>query len=247
MDSWSMAAEIAGVFLLAGFVKGLIGLGLPTVAIGLLVLAMPPAQAAAIIVVPSLTTNVWQAGAGRALLPLLRRLWPLLAGICAGTCLGVLLLPGAMGNEAILWLGIALAAYALLGLLRVHFSVPKRGELWLSALVGVATGVITVATGVFTLPAVPFIQALHLDRDRLVQALGLSFTVSTVMLAAALSHAGGIGWSLAMPALVALACSIVGMLWGQAARGRVAPETFRLAFLLGLLALGVHLAVRGLL
>jgi uncharacterized membrane protein YfcA len=152
-----------------------------------------------------------------------------------------------MGNEAILWLGIALAAYALLGLLRVHFSVPKRGELWLSALVGVATGVITVATGVFTLPAVPFIQALHLDRDRLVQALGLSFTVSTVMLAAALSHAGGIGWSLAMPALVALACSIVGMLWGQAARGRVAPETFRLAFLLGLLALGVHLAVRGLL
>src|SRR5690242_3962459 len=131
MDSWSMAPEIAGAFLLAGFVKGLIGLGLPTVAIGLLVLVMPPAQAAAIIVVPSLVTNVWQAGAGRALLSLLRRLWPLLTGICVGTGLGVLVLPGAMGNEAILCLGIALAAYALLGLFRVQFSVPKRGELWL--------------------------------------------------------------------------------------------------------------------
>ena len=242
-----MAAEIAGAFLLAGFVKGLIGLGLPTVAIGLLVLAMPPAQAAAIIVVPSLVTNVWQAATGRALLPLLRRLWPLLTGICAGTALGVLFLPGAMGSEAILWLGIALAAYALLGLLRVQFSVPKRSELWLGALVGLATGVITVATGVFTLPAVPFIQALQLGRDKLVQALGLSFTVSTIMLAAALSHAGGIGWSLATRALIALACSIAGMLLGQVVRGRVAPETFRLAFLIGLLALGVHLAIRGLL
>jgi len=247
MDSWSMAAEIAGAFLLAGFVKGLIGLGLPTVAIGLLVLAMSPAQAAAIIVVPSLVTNVWQAAAGGALLPLVRRLWPLLAGICVGTVAGVLLLPGAMSNEAILWLGIALVAYAMLGLFRVQFSVPKHGEVWLGALVGLATGVITVATGVFSLPAVPFIQALHLDRDRLVQALGLSFTVSTIMLAAALSHAGGIGWSLAVPALIALACSIVGMLLGQVVRGKVAPETFRLAFLLGLLALGLHLAVRGLL
>ncbi len=247
MDSWSMAAEIAGAFLLAGFVKGLIGLGLPTVAIGLLVLAMSPAQAAAIIVVPSLVTNVWQAAAGGALLPLVRRLWPLLAGICVGTVAGVLLLPGAMSNEAILWLGIALVAYAMLGLFRVQFSVPKQGEVWLGALVGLATGVITVATGVFSLPAVPFIQALHLDRNRLVQALGLSFTVSTITLAAALSHAGGIGWSLAVPALIALACSIVGMLLGQVVRGKVAPETFRLAFLFGLLALGLHLAVRGLL
>ena len=208
---------------------------------------MSPAQAAAIIVVPSLVTNVWQAAAGGALLPLVRRLWPLLAGICVGTVAGVLLLPGAMSNEAILWLGIALAAYALLGLFRVQFSLPKHGEVRLGALVGLATGVITVATGVFSLPAVPFIQALHLDRDRLVQALGLSFTVSTITLAGALSHAGGIGWSLAMPALIALACSIVGMLLGQVVRGRVAPETFRLAFLLGLLALGLHLAVRGLL
>src|SRR6478752_4597207 len=139
MDSWSMAAEIAGAFLLAGFVKGLIGLGLPTVAIGLLVLAMSPAQAAAIIVVPSLVTNVWQAAAGGALLPLVRRLWPLLAGICVGTVAGVLLLPGAMSNEAILWLGIALVAYAMLGLFRVQFSVPKHGEVWLGALVGLAT------------------------------------------------------------------------------------------------------------
>ncbi|MDR6287867.1 putative membrane protein YfcA [Inquilinus ginsengisoli] len=66
---------IALTFLLAGFVKGVLGLGLPTVAMGLLGLAMAPAQAAALLVVPSLVTNLWQLFAGPRFGGLLRRLW----------------------------------------------------------------------------------------------------------------------------------------------------------------------------
>ena len=73
MDSAAILAAIAGAFLLAGFVKGVIGLGLPTVSIGLLGLLMTPAQAAAILVVPSLVTNVWQAVVGGGFLALARR------------------------------------------------------------------------------------------------------------------------------------------------------------------------------
>ena len=47
-------------FLLAGFVEGVIGLGLPTVSMGLLSLVMAPAKAAALLIVPSFVTNVWQ-------------------------------------------------------------------------------------------------------------------------------------------------------------------------------------------
>ena len=72
-------------FLIAGFVKGVIGLGLPTVAIGLLGLVMPPAEAAALLVVPSLVTNVWQLAAGSSFMTLLPRLWPMLMGICIGS------------------------------------------------------------------------------------------------------------------------------------------------------------------
>ena len=93
MDAAPVLAAIAGAFLLAGFVKGVIGLGLPTVSIGLLGLLMTPAQAAAILVVPSLVTNVWQAAVGGGLLALARRLWPLLTGICIRTVIGVALLP----------------------------------------------------------------------------------------------------------------------------------------------------------
>lgn len=121
-----------GPFLLAGFVKGVIGLGLPTVSIGLLGLVMTPAQAAAILVVPSLVTNVWQAVVGGGLFALARRLWPMLTGICIGTVVGVMLLPHR--GRATVWLGLALVIYAAFGLMKGHFVVPSRMETWLGLL-----------------------------------------------------------------------------------------------------------------
>lgn len=56
MNATMLAMSLA-VFLLAGFVKGVIGLGLPTVAVGLLSLVMPPVQAAALLILPSMVTN----------------------------------------------------------------------------------------------------------------------------------------------------------------------------------------------
>jgi uncharacterized protein len=247
VETLPVLAATAGAYLLAGFVKGVIGLGLPTVAIGLLGLMMTPAQAAAILVVPSLVTNIWQFAAGGALPALLRRMWPLLTGICIGTFIGAALLPPGMGGQATMWLGVALALYSAFGLFNVQFSLPPRAEGWIGLLAGIATGVVSVATGVFAIPGVPYIQALRFDRDRLVQALGLSFTVSTVTLALALYHAGEMNMALAVPSLLALAMAAAGMLLGQVVRGKVREQTFRLWFFLGLFGLGLHLALRGLL
>ena len=243
----STLAAIAGAFLLAGFVKGVIGLGLPTVSIGLLGLLMTPAQAAAVLVVPSLVTNIWQAAVGGGLLALARRLWPLLAGICAGTALGVVVLPHDDNGRATVWLGLALVVYAALGLVKVEFFVPRHAETWLGLLMGAATGAITVATGIFVMPGTPYIQSMEFDRDKLVQALGLSFTVSTMTLAAALAYRGQVQTSLAWPSIVALAAALAGMGLGQLTRGKIKAETFRLCFFVGLMLLGLHLALRGLL
>jgi len=247
MDAASTLAAIAGAFLLAGFVKGVIGLGLPTVSIGLLGLLMTPAQAAAVLVVPSLVTNIWQAAVGGGLLALARRLWPLLAGICIGTTLGVVVLPHDDNGRATVWLGLALAVYAALGLVKVEFFVPRHAETWLGLLMGAATGAITVATGIFVMPGTPYIQSMEFDRDKLVQALGLSFTVSTMTLAAALAYRGQVQTSLAWPSIVALAAALAGMGLGQLTRGKIKAETFRLCFFVGLMLLGLHLALRGLL
>lgn len=245
VDSMFILVVVAVAYLLAGFVKGVIGLGLPTVAIGLLGLVMTPAQAAAILVVPSLVTNIWQFMAGGGLFELARRLWPMLLGICIGTFLGAIVLPHSGSRQATFWLGVALAVYAVLGLVKIEFSVPRQSETWLGLLIGIATGAVTVATGVFALPGVPYIQALQMDRHKLVQTLGLSFTVSTATLALALQHAGEINATLLAPSLVALAVALAGMVLGQFVRGRIKPETFRLCFFVGLLVLGLSLAWRG--
>ena len=56
----ALSLLVIATFMLAGTVKGVIGLGLPTVAMGLLGLAMLPAQAAALLIIPSTVTNLWQ-------------------------------------------------------------------------------------------------------------------------------------------------------------------------------------------
>ena len=171
----------------------------------------------------------------------------MLIGICLGTWASAGIPTGSSSGWASAALGVALVAYAAFGLSKVHFSVPPRSEFWLSPLIGLATGVVTGATGIFTMPAVPYLQALGLDKDDLVQALGLSFTVSTATLGAALMSTGMLQLSEVGISLMALASALIGMALGQFMRGRVRPETFRFFFFAGLLLLGAHLALRGLL
>lgn len=230
-------------FVLAGFVKGVIGLGLPTVAMGLLAVVMTPAQAAALLVAPSFLTNVWQA-MGPELAPLTRRLWPMLLGICVGVWAGGGLLTADGGAQASIGLGAVLALYGLLGLTSVDFSVSTRLELWLSPLIGAITGVVTAATGVYMIPSAPYLQAIGLQKDDLVQALGLAFTVSTVALAASLVRDGALQISVAGASLLALAPALLGMVLGQWLRARVRPETFRVCFFAASLLLGAHLMLR---
>src|SRR5882757_8042079 len=106
----------AATFLLAGLVKGVIGMGLPTVAMGLLAIVLPPAEAAALLVVPSLVTNIWQLLAGPRFMALARRLSTMMLAVMLGTIAGVGILAGDTAGLASLGLGIALAIYAVVGL-----------------------------------------------------------------------------------------------------------------------------------
>jgi hypothetical protein len=243
-ESILTAVAIAAVFLLAGLVKGVVGLGLPTVAMGLLTLAVAPAQAAALLLAPSLVTNVWQALVGPGLPGLIVRLWPMLACAFIGTVAGIGSLTGTHASEAAMALGIVLAVYAIVALWAPRLQVPPCRERWLGPLVGLVTGLITGATGVFVVPAVPYLQALGLGKDALVQALGLSFTVSTVALGMALAMQATLEPAAAAWSLAAVLPALLGMALGQGVRRRVDPRRFRLWFLVSLLLLGAWLAFK---
>ena len=238
-------AGLTLVFVLAGFIKGVIGMGLPTVAMGFLTLLMPPAEAATVLILPSFVTNVWQLAAGPRLAALLRRLWPTLLAVTVGTIAAARWFGAVSSAGTLAALGAALALYAITSLVPLRLDVPARHEFWLGPLVGGATGIVTATTGVFVVPAVPYLQALRLAPEDLVQALGLSFTVSTVALAVALAGDGQFHWPNAGASALALGAALVGMLLGQAVRVRLRPATFRLWFLVGLLLLGLHLMLRG--
>ncbi|MBT2297835.1 sulfite exporter TauE/SafE family protein [Pseudomonas fluorescens] len=236
---------VIGTFLLAGTLKGMIGLGLPTISMGLLGLAMAPTQAAALLIIPATLTNVWQLSFGGHLQALIRRLWPLLLAIFIGTGLGTLWLGTVGGPWAVRALGTALLLYALSGLLLPSVRLATSVEPWLGPCCGLLTGLITSATGVFVIPAVPYLQALGLSKDELVQALGLSFTVSTLALAAGLLWHGALGGGELSASLLALAPALLGMWLGQWLRQRISAVLFKRAFFIGLGVLGGHLLISG--
>lgn len=238
----SILVVIAAVFLLAGFVKGTIGMGLPTVAIGLLATQMPPAHALAIVIVPAIVTNIWQTFVGPYLRDIVRRLWPLMIGTVLGIWSGAGLMTGPYAHYGTIVLGVLLVIYAIVGLSKVRFSVPRRNEKWIGGIVGLITGVISAATGVQVIPSMPFMQAIGMEKDELVQALGVFFTTATLALAFNLTGAGLLNATVAIPGLVAMVAAFAGMYAGQAIRSRMDAETFRRWFLIAMLLLGLYLA-----
>lgn len=219
-------------------------MGLPTVAMGVLGSLLSPLAAAALLIVPSFVTNGWQLFAGPRFGALLRRLWPMMLAILLGTFVGSSLLIGGKSEAATSLLGGTLALYAGYTLVARQLHVPSAWEGWLSPLIGLVTGLVTGATGVFVVPAVPYLQALDLERDDLVQALGLSFTISTIALAAALASRGAWQSDDLWPSMLAVVPALAGMWAGQAMRSRISPERFRRWFLVCLLLLGLEMLVR---
>jgi uncharacterized membrane protein YfcA len=245
-DSAAILFVAVFAFVLAGFVKGVLGQGLPTVAVGILSLIMSPGEATALLIVPALITNIWQAYFGPSLKALLTRLWPTMVAICLGTwiatALGLGLLTPEAASMARKTLGIALIVYGILGVSRVRLQVPPQTEWWLGPLMGAANGAVSTATGVFMVPVIPYIQSLGLNRDDMVQAQGISFSVSTLSLSFVLIANGTLNVTNATGSLIAVVVTFVGMFIGQYIRQFVHPEVFRFLFFVGMLVLGAHLA-----
>lgn len=232
------------IFILAGFVKGVTGMGLPTVAMGLLGIFMPLPVAAALLVMPSFVTNVLQLFTGPSVMPIIRRLWLMMLFILAGTVAASALLISINPAWSAFGLGGALIVYAVFALISPSFTVSQNSEKWLSPIIGGVTGVVTGATGVFVMPAVPFLQSLRFSKDELVQALGLSFTVSTVALAGGLYLHDAFRITQFSLSFMSIFPALAGMWLGQKVRARISAKRFRQCFLLFLIVPGIELILR---
>ena len=244
MDGLSITIVML-TFLLAGGVKGVVGLGLPTVSVALLSAAFGIEAALPLLVIPSLVTNVWQGAFGGHLTALLRRFGVALAIIPMTTWIGYHHVFAAAPQAMDRVLGVALLAYAGLGLRAVRIPVPARAEPVLTPCVGFVNGLVTGMTGTFVIPIVMYLEALGLDRDALVQMMGITFSVSTAALAAVLVLHGAWRIDASVLSAVAVAPAIAGMMFGARLRAHLTPATFRKWLLVGLGVIGLKLLVVG--
>lgn len=234
---------VCGVFLVAGAVKGVIGLGLPTVSLGLLAVAFDLKTAMVLLVVPSFVTNLWQALVGGHAKAILNRLWPFLLMATVTVWIGVTALTRVNPSLLTALLGAQLVIYALVSLGGVRLAVPVRHEGWAGSLIGSVNGVLTGMTGSSVVPGVMFLQAIGLPRDALIQAMGILFAASTLALAAALQQANFLTADHGILSSAAVLPAIAGMVGGQWIRKGLSEQRFRTVSFVGLLMLGAYLIV----
>lgn len=238
---------ILPVFLIAGLVKGVAGFGLPTISIALLALFRPLPEAMALMLVPSLATNVWQAVAGGTL----RQVAPRIGVFLACSAAAAFLAAGQLARtDAVLLsglLGLCLVGSATLALAAPSLPAPApRTEVWLGPPMGIASGAIAGLTGSYLVPAAPWLQAIRLPRDQFVQGFGLGVVMVNGAMAAGLSGAGMLPVGLGLTSCIGVLPAFAGMEVGRRLRARLDEAAFRRVVQVALGALGVWLAVRGL-
>ncbi|MBD3895957.1 sulfite exporter TauE/SafE family protein [Halomonas sp. ML-15] len=246
MVDFASLLVVTSTFLLAGSVKGVIGLGLPTVSLALLTVAMDLPTAMALLLIPSFVTNLWQSMVGGNARAILVRLWPFLAMATITVWLGAAALTRVNLSLLTALLGSLLIIYAVVNLAGIKIFVPSRHEYWAGPLIGSANGVLTGMTGSFVVPGVMFLQAIGLPRNMLIQAMGMLFTVSTVALAAALQQANFLTVQYGAMSAAAVLPALAGMVLGQRIRERLSEKMFRSVFFISLLLLGAYIMVNAL-
>lgn len=244
MTTLDLMLFATAVLLLAGTIKGFIGLGLPTVSLALLTLGTDPRMAITLILMPMLLSNLWQMARGGPLGTLLRRYgrFALVLGLSVGLTAwfsrdaGDRLLMGALG--AILLL------YALLDSLRRVPPLPERHVGLIEVIWAALTGVIGGLTAGWGGPMAMYLSARHAPRDEFVQASGLLIAAGSLPLMIAYLAAGhadprGLGLS-----AVLLVPTFAGFALGERLRHRADPALFRRALILLFVVLGANLIWR---
>lgn len=246
MDPYQIAIAVFGLFV-AGFVKGAAGIGYSTTALPFLAFSIGIEKALPLVLIPSVSSNLfvmYDAGHFRAML---RRFWPLYLAVIPGLLIGLIGLSYVNKQTAAAVLGVVISIYVVYALAKPSMALPIALERGLKAPIGLINGVVNGLTGSQMMPIMPYMLALSLTPNELVQATNIAFTFSSFIMMAGLAKIGFLtGHMLALSAL-ALIPAFAGVKIGTLVRRRIDAETFRKLVLVLLFGLGASLVVMRLL
>lgn len=244
LDDPANLVLVALTLALAGLVKGVIGMGLPTVSLAVLTATLGLHAAMAVMIVPSFVTNLWQAISGGHTRAALARTGVFLAAATCTVWLGARALTRVDVAGLAALLGVLLVVYGVLGLARVQLTIRAPVERWAGPLAGTLNGVLTGMTGSFVVPGVLYLQALGMPRDMLIQAMGMLFTASTLALALSLGGLRLLDAQTTAVSSAAVVPALLGMVLGRRLRRRLSEERFRVVFFACVALIGTFIVLR---
>ena len=229
-----------------GAVKGLVGIGIPLVSISLLSLFLPLTDAVALLPVPMIVANVWMSFAGNHFLPALRRFWPLVLAMFAGTVVGAHVLAALDLATLNLLVGIFVVVFCLSSHVNPALRLPDRYEAGAGVVAGAVGGFMGGLSALFGPPLIMYFASLRLDRDTFVGVISSIYLCCSVTLVIVFGSVGVMSRAQLAESVIACVPLLIGVWVGRRFRGRIDETVFRKLLLVALLGVGVRLIAIGL-
>jgi uncharacterized membrane protein YfcA len=237
---------LCAIFLFGGFVKGLLGIGLPALLIGLLTFVYEPRFAVSLILIAIMTMNVRQAMQGGRVSDILKRYW-VFCSIAMVFIFSVAIVGAAVPVPALLiFVGVGMTLFALSSLFVAMPLLPPRFDKLAQAAAGVASGILGGLTAIWGPPLAIYLMSLHLEKRTFVQVLGVMFAAQSIPLTLGFIVSGELALSTALLGTALLVPAFSGMYFGERMRDRIDTVLFFRLFLTLFLLLGLNLIRRGL-
>ncbi len=237
-------ALIAAAMLAAGFVKGVTGLGLPLVSLGLITIFLPIKEVLGIIILPLMLTNIWQVVAVRGTLAPLRRFWPMLVAMLGGLAVGAQLVVGLDASWLYLVVGGIVTVFTALGFMHPTMRLSPRAEVPGGVAIGAVAGICGGIGGIWGPPISMYLLALDLKKDDFIGTVGLVWFLGALPLGLFYALNGIVGSHNVMYSAAACIPSVAGLLVGQRIRRRIPQESFRKVLMATLFVIGLNLIRR---
>lgn len=247
---WIAILAFAGaIAFLAGLVKGVVGFAMPMVMISGLSSVMPPDIALAGLILPTLTTNLWQAlrQGPRAAWHSLRRFRLFLMAGLVFMIAGAQLVPVLSAGVMLLLLGLPVALYGLTSLAGYPPRLPANPGPKTEAGVGAVSGFLGGISGIWGPTTVAMLTALQTEKREQMRVQGVIFGMGSLVLTVAHIGSGVLNPQTAAFSATLIAPALIGLVLGFAVQDRINQAMFRKLTLAVLVLSGLNLVRRGLL
>ena len=232
-------------FFCGGVVKGVVGMGLPLTAIALMTIVIDFEIAIPLLLVPIIVTNLIQAFQGGNFQILIRKFWSMLVAAAFGIFGGAYALYRLDPTYLLIGLGIVVCIYSINNLLTFRFSINKNSIPLVSPFIGLLSRFLAGTTGAVGIPIAIYFQLLNMKKRIFVQAVGIQFLFTGLILTFAIFLEGGLQNNYIIGSIIALIPTALGMWFGWLIRNRVSEEKFRVCLYFVLLFIGLNLIRKG--